>query len=176
MLFILLLDKHESIQLGALQGFASAVVVPSGLGQSTCTDMECISSQITTSAVSLRFPIHLSSPPQWLSSRSQVRRSHELAIACMSIEVANRIAAPRRHCHDCMSTDYSSCAGNFVGKSNVSTTVYNGMGFNHSWNIDADAGTVLQCSKVFSTVVAWCVTLPVTALTYMTYKQSIVIA
>ena len=73
----------------------------------------------------------------------------------MSIEVANRIAAPRRHCRDCMSTDYSSCAGNFVGKSNVSTTVYNGMGYNHSWNIDADAGTVLQCAKVFSTVVAW---------------------
>ncbi|KAL3149191.1 hypothetical protein ABBQ32_002019 [Trebouxia sp. C0010 RCD-2024] len=41
-------------------------------------------------------------------------------------------------------------SGNFVGKSNVSTTVYNGMGYNHSWDIDADAGTVLQCSKARS--------------------------
>lgn len=41
-------------------------------------------------------------------------------------------------------------AGNFVGTSNVSTTVYNGMGVNHTWDIDADAGTVLQCSKVLT--------------------------
>ena len=54
----------------------------------------------------------------------------------------------------CLSKDQNCFAGNFVGRSNVSTHVYNGMGFNHTWEVDADGGTVLQCSKVFCADIA----------------------
>jgi hypothetical protein len=43
-------------------------------------------------------------------------------------------------------------AGDLIGHGNTSSTYFAGIGHNHTWTQDADAGTVLQCSKVFSSL------------------------
>ncbi len=42
--------------------------------------------------------------------------------------------------------------GDFIGHGNTSSTYFAGIGHNHTWAQDADAGVVLQCSKVFSSL------------------------
>jgi hypothetical protein len=41
-------------------------------------------------------------------------------------------------------------AGDLIGHGNTSSSYFAGIGHNHTWVQDADAGIVLQCSKVFS--------------------------
>ena len=41
-------------------------------------------------------------------------------------------------------------AGDLIGHGNTSNSYFAGIGHNHTWVQDADAGIVLQCSKVFS--------------------------
>ncbi len=43
-------------------------------------------------------------------------------------------------------------AGDLIGHGNTSSTYFAGLGHNHTWAQDADAGTVLQCSKVSSSL------------------------
>ena len=77
-----------------------------------------------------------------------------VVVVCLLISVRKKLAFIPQHMHGCMGNNQTCFAGSFVGTSNVSTTVYNGMGFNHTWEIDADAGTVLQCSKVLHADIA----------------------
>ena len=43
-------------------------------------------------------------------------------------------------------------AGDLIGHGNTSSTYFAGLGHNHTWAQDADAGIVLQCSNVVSSL------------------------
>lgn len=43
-------------------------------------------------------------------------------------------------------------AGDLIGHGNTSSTYYAGIGHNHTWTQDSDAGIVLQCLKVLTSL------------------------